>query len=225
MIAFAFIVNFIVVFTRPQSFEPVPSSGALDWLPLLGMIGTTFSVGGAFYQAYLVKEKGWGLGHVRKGLIDSIVSIAMLGIVTAIILLTSWRVFYGHPEFVSFASVGDVARQLEPVFGSWAKIVFCIGILAGGLSSFLINAMIGGTVMSDSMGQGSRLTDRWPLHMTTIALPVSGSEHVIQRVEVFRAHRLANLIGVRVAGEYGQEGTALHVFWLLDACQVDERGR
>ena len=94
----------------------------------------------------------------------------MLGIVTAIILLTSWRVFHGHPEFVSFASVGDVARQLEPVFGSWAKIVFCIGILAGGLSSFLINAMIGGTVMSDAMGKGSRLTDRWPLHMTTIAL-------------------------------------------------------
>ncbi|MCP4506451.1 MAG: divalent metal cation transporter [Fuerstiella sp.] len=172
MMTVAFLVNFVVVMTRPQSFEPVAPSGPLDWIPLLGMIGTTFSVGGAFYQAYLVKEKGWGLADVKAGVIDSVVSISMLGIVTAIVLLTSWRVFYGNPESVTLASVGDVARQLEPSFGASGKIIFCLGIFAGALSSFLVNALIGGTVMSDSIGKGARLQDKWPVHLTVVALLV-----------------------------------------------------
>ena len=73
---------------------------------------------------------------------------------------------------MTLASVGDVARQLEPLFGSAAKMIFCTGILAGALSSFLVNAMIGGTVMSDGLGKGYRLEDRWPLHLTTVALLV-----------------------------------------------------
>lgn len=172
LMTLAFLINFIVIFARPQNFDPVAPTGARDWIPLLGLIGTTFSVGGAFYQAYLVKEKGWGLGDVHKGLTDSIVSMSMLAIVTSIILLTSWRVFYGRPDHVTLASVGDVARQLEPLFGPAAKLIFCSGILAGALSSFLVNALIGGTVMSDSIGKGSRLQDRWPLHLTTVALLV-----------------------------------------------------
>lgn len=170
MMTAAFLFNFAVIFSKPRTYEPVVNQESLDWLPLLGMIGTTFSVGGAFYQAYLVKEKGWGLGDVKEALTDSILSIAMLGGVTSVILLTSWRIFYGHPEPVVLASVGDVAKQLEPLFGSSAKVIFCSGILAGALSSFLVNAMIGGTVMSDSIGKGSRLQDGWPLHMTAVAL-------------------------------------------------------
>ena len=170
MMALAFLVNFVFVFAKPRTYEPVVRLGELDWIPLFGMIGTTFSVGGAFYQSYLVREKGWGLGEVREGLIDSIVSISMLGGITAIILLTSWRVFYGSSETVTLASVGDIALQLEPVFGSTAKIIFCTGILASALSSFLVNAMAGGTIMSDAIGKGARLQDKCPLHLTTLAL-------------------------------------------------------
>ncbi|MFL3658081.1 MAG: NRAMP family divalent metal transporter [Opitutales bacterium] len=172
LMVLAFLINFLVVFLQPQGFEPTLSNQAKDWLPLLAMIGTTFSVGGAFYQAYLVKEKGWGLSETRQGLTDSILSISILGIVTAIILLTSWRVFYGQTQPVNLASVGDIARQLEPLFGPSAKIIFCAGILGGALSSFLVNAMIGGTVLSDSLGMGSKLKDRGPILFTTIALIV-----------------------------------------------------
>ena len=168
----AFLVNFLLVLFNPHSFDRVPSGGSHDLIPLLGMIGTTFSVGGAFYQAYLVRERGWGLGDVRKGLTDSIVSISVLGLITMVILLTAWLTFYGTPGGVVLASVGDVARQLEPLFGAGARYIFAGGILAGALSSFLVNAMIGGTVMSDALGRGSRLSDRWPVHMTAIALLV-----------------------------------------------------
>ncbi len=199
MMTLAFLANFIVIFLKPRDFVAVASTETRDLLPLLGMIGTTFSVGGAFYQAYLVKEKGWGLGDVRKGVVDSVVSISMLGLVTCIILLTSWRVFYGNPEPVKLASVGDVARQLEPFFGSAAKIIFCTGILAGALSSFLVNALIGGTVMSDSIGKGAKLGDRWPLHLTVVAL----------------------LIGMVVAiASLAREGSTVHLITLAQALTV-----
>ncbi len=174
LMSLAFLVNVVVVFIKPRGFEPVPSTSSPELLPLLAMIGTTFSVGGAFYQAYLVREKGWTVADAHKGMIDSMVSISVLAVVTIIILLTSWRVFHGHPNPVDFKSVGDVAIQLEPAFGSVGRIVFCLGILAGALSSFLVNAMIGGTVMSDAIGKGARIEDRWPVHMTVAALATGG---------------------------------------------------
>lgn len=199
MMTVAFLLNFVVIFSKSRSYEPVVPTGDLDWLPLLGMIGTTFSVGGAFYQAYLVKEKGWGPSEVREAFTDSVLSITLLGGVTTMIMLTSWRVFYGHPNPVELSSVGDVARQLEPLFGSAAKIIFCLGILAGALSSFLVNALIGGTVMSDSIGKGAHLRDKWPLHLTAIAL----------------------LVGMSVAiMSLAKEGSTVHLIMIAQALTV-----
>ncbi|QDV45321.1 Divalent metal cation transporter MntH [Stieleria neptunia] len=199
LMTLAFLFNFVVIFVSPPDFERVVPEAAPDVFALLGMIGTTFSVGGAFYQAYLVKEKGWGIGEVRQGLIDSIVSMTVLGLITSMILVTSWRVFYGNPNEVALSSVGDVARQLEPLFGASAKLIFCTGILAGALSSFLVNALIGGTVMSDSLGKGSMLDDKWPLHLTTAAL----------------------LVGMCVAiASLAREGSTVHLITIAQACTV-----
>lgn len=166
----AFLVNFVIVVSqtggRVAQITQLPDSP--DLLPLLGMIGTTFSVAGAFYQAYLVKERGWKVEDMEQGGRDAIASISVLGIVTAIILLTSMFVFF--PDGAKLASVGDVALQLEPTFGLAGKAIFCIGILAGALSSFLVNAMIGGTVLADSFGAGSKMSDKWPVHLTALAL-------------------------------------------------------
>ena len=169
----AFLFNFIAAQLSAPDFEAVKSSEAKgDLFALLGMIGTTFSVAGAFYQSYLVKEKGWGIGDARRGLVDSVASISVLGLVTIVILLTAARTFYGRPEPIVLAGVDDVARQLEPLFGTWSVVIFSVGIIAGAFSSFLVNSMIGGTVLSDGLGKGSRLSDDGPIHMTTLALLV-----------------------------------------------------
>lgn len=168
----AFLVNFLAAHLAATGFDAVKPTDKGDLFALLGMIGTTFSVAGAFYQSYLVKEKGWGLSDAKRGLVDSVVSISVLGLVTVVILATAARTFYGRPEPVVLAGVEDVARQLEPLFGAWATVIFSLGIVAGAFSSFLVNSMIGGTVMSDSVGKGSRLSEGWPIHLTTVALLV-----------------------------------------------------
>ena len=166
----AFLINFFVIYFSPRAYVPVKSGKAPEILALMGLMATTFSVGGAFYQAYLVKEKGWKLLDAKRGVTDSVVSISVVGILSTIILMTAARVFYGRPEPVVLSGVGEVAMQLQPLFGSWAKVVFCLGIFAGAFSSFLVNALVGGTVLSDSLGKGSRLGEGWTLGLTTVAL-------------------------------------------------------
>ena len=63
-------------------------------------------------------------------------------------------------------TVGQLAEQLSGVLGSrGAHLVFCLGLGAASFSSFLANALIGGTLMADGLGQkaevGSRATKAW----------------------------------------------------------------
>ena len=169
---FAFTGNLIVVIFGALDSEAVQktTSRKSDLIPLLGMIGTTFSIGGAFYQGYLVREKGWKLVDWKKGLRDSIFGICVLGIVTSFIFITSVLTFHGRADGFELKSVGDVAKQLEPLFGKGAKVIFSLGIMAGAFSSFLVNAVIGGTILSDSLGKGWRLSDTMPRVLTCCAL-------------------------------------------------------
>lgn len=139
---------------------------------LLGLVATTFSVAGAFYQSYLVREKGWDQSQVRMGLWDSITGISLLGMISLIIMLTSAAALHGVISVDELKSVTDVARQLEPLFGKSATILFALGLFAAALSSFLGNALIGGTILSDGMGWGASMSQAGPRNLTVVALLV-----------------------------------------------------
>jgi len=153
-----------------------------------GMTATTFSIAGAFYQAYLVKEKGWTKNELSKGLMDSITGIAALGLTTMMVMCTAAAVLHGKIEPSELKSVTDVASSLRPLFGDFASILFVLGIFAGAFSSFLVNAAIGGVLLSDGLGLGASLDQKWPKIFTVAALvfgmvvaylaSVSGMDHV-----------------------------------------------
>jgi len=140
-----------------------------DWMALAGLFATTFSIAGAFYQSYLVRDKGWGPADLERGLVDSLVGILVLGFITMVILSTAASTFYGR-EGIELGTVGDVARQLEPLFGGWARWLFSFGILAAALSSFLVNAMVGGQFLADGLGVGGSMQAPWTRHCTALAL-------------------------------------------------------
>lgn len=167
-----------LIFAKPSisgvagGFVPkLPSGGKMaDLLPLLAMVATTFSIAGAFYQSYLVREKQWTTAHLKQGLIDSLAGITALVGITLIILTTAAAVLHGRLDVGELKSAADVALQLKPAFGSAAVILFAQGILAGAFSSFLVNAMIGGTMLADGLGLGSKLDEKWPKVFTVASL-------------------------------------------------------
>ena len=174
----SFIINFF--WASPSAEEAAkglvpdfaPFGDKAQLLVVMGLIGTTFSVAGAFYQGYLVREKGWTVKDLGAGRRDSIVGMCVLVGVTSIIMMTSAAVFSGSIDPADLGDAGAISKQLEPLFGAKAKFIFCFGFLAGAFSSFLVNAMIGGHVLSDGLGLGSRLQGRWSLHATSAALIV-----------------------------------------------------
>lgn len=166
-----FVVN--LAFVQPPIWEIV--KGFVPKLPdgggssdnivmLLGMFGTTFSVAGAFYQIYAVREKNWTRDDLASGIVDSIAGILVLGGISFIIMITSATVLRGS----ELKSVTDVAAQLKPLIGARAEWMFCIGLAAGAFSSLLVNALIGGTALSDSLGLSASVKDA-PVKMFTVA--------------------------------------------------------
>lgn len=148
----------------------VPSFAGLE-LPVLGLIGTTFVVAAAFYQAYLVQQKGWDVNEVRSGIIDARVGSVIMALITIMLISTAAAGLYTG-QAVTLSDPVAVADALEPTFGSFGKAIFCVGLFSAAYSSFLVNSMIGGFILSDGLGLGSQPSDPWTRWLTALALLV-----------------------------------------------------
>jgi Mn2+/Fe2+ NRAMP family transporter len=139
---------------------------------LRAMIGTTFSVAGAFYQCYLVRERGWAKSQLSRRAIDPIVGIATLGGLTWLIMNTAAATLHDRIAADEITDLTSLSASLRPTFGAAASWVFAAGILAGAVSSFVGNALIGGTIMSDAIGRGASASQQGPRALTVVALLV-----------------------------------------------------
>jgi Mn2+/Fe2+ NRAMP family transporter len=121
----------------------------------LALVASSFSIAGAFYQSYLVQEKGWtnsgSKSHEREG----ITGIVILGVITATVLLVGASVLY--PKGIAVNSATEMGMALEPIFGAYATKIFMLGLFAASFSSLLGNATLGGVLLSDALGFGMKL--------------------------------------------------------------------
>jgi len=146
----------------------IPSPGTFD-MALLGLIGTTFVITAAFYQVYLVQQKGWDAQQVRAGIVDARVGSVIMALITIMLMSTAAAGLYTGAA-ITLQDPVAVAEALEQTFGSQGKVIFCLGLFSAAYSSFLINSMIGGFILSDGLGLGSKPTDLAPRLLTTFAL-------------------------------------------------------
>ncbi|MEM6470644.1 MAG: Nramp family divalent metal transporter [Planctomycetota bacterium] len=152
----------------PNIPESQSESTRLDWLNVAALIATTFSVAAAFFQSYQVRQRQWSASDLGPARQDSLVGIATLAFMTMTIVLTAAGALHNRIDAGELTSAVSVAAQLRPLFGDSAATLFSLGILAGALSSFVVNAVIGGAVASDAIGAGSDLQSR-SVRMLTIA--------------------------------------------------------
>ena len=137
-------------------------------LLIASLLGTTFSVAAALYQGNLVREKGWTIADYDRSVGDSVAGVAVLTGVSAIIMITSGTVLRGQPA----NDIGILATQLRPLLGGTAHVLFCVGLLAVAMNPFVINAMIGGSILADAVGKPARLSDPWSRRFTVALLLV-----------------------------------------------------
>ena len=148
----------------------IPSAATID-LAVLGLVGTTFVITAAYYQAYLVRQKGWGVQQLRSGIVDVRIGSVIMAVITVMLMSTAAAGLHeGSGKQVNLSDPAAVAVALEPTFGTTGKTIFCLGLFSAAYSSFLVNSMIGGFVVSDGLGLGSKPTDLGPRVMTTVVL-------------------------------------------------------
>jgi Mn2+/Fe2+ NRAMP family transporter len=135
-------------------------------ISLLGLVGTTFVIAAAYYQAYLVQQKGWTRNEIHDGLIDARVGSVLMAVITLMIMCTAAAVLRGK----TLGNVDEVAEQLAPLFGDLGKPLFCIGLFSAAYSSFLVNSMIGGFILSDGLGLGNKPSGLAPRLLTAAVL-------------------------------------------------------
>ncbi len=198
----------------------VPSLGKSgEMLPVLGLVGTTFVVTAAFYQAYLVRQKGWDIDDVEDGLVDARIGSIIMFLITLMLMSTAAAGLYtGQP--VLLKNPVAVASALEATFGPSAKIIFCLGLFSAAYSSFLVNSMIGGFMAADGLGIGSRPDEMGPRIMTTIAL-LTGML-VGLAVLLFDFDRTPTIIAAQAVTVIASPLVAWVLYWLT--CSRDVMG-
>lgn len=152
-------VSFIVtaVVTQPNfgailkgMFVPtIPEDG---WLTIVALVGTTVVPYNLFLHASLVREKWKGVADMAAARKDTYVSIILGGFVSIAIIISAAAIQDGE---VSNAS--DLAKSLEPLYGSFSKYFLSIGLFAAGITSAITAPLAAAYVARGCFGWDANL--------------------------------------------------------------------
>lgn len=109
----------------------IPSFPEGSGLLIVGLIGTTIVPYNLFLHASSTATKWQGAEHLPEARFDTIISIIIGGIISMAIIITAGSV----SGIGSISGGADLAVQLEPLLGNWARYFIAAGLFAAGISS------------------------------------------------------------------------------------------
>ncbi|MFP8489048.1 Nramp family divalent metal transporter [Gracilimonas sp. Q87] len=111
----------------------IPQASADEFLTVIALIGTTVVPYNLFLHASTVQERYSSFTQLSDMRIENAVGIVLGGLISICVVITSAAAANGSLDEVK--SAADMARQLEPLLGSWAKTFMGIGLFAAGITS------------------------------------------------------------------------------------------
>jgi len=161
------------ILTRPDPFEIlrgllIPDLNSENLLTVVALIGTTVVPYNLFLYTSLVSEK-WGsataLGAMRT---DIGISILVGGLVSMAILVTA-----AGSTTNTLQGVMDLARGLEPLYGSLARYGLGIGLFAAGITSAITAPLAAAFVARQCFGWDPDRKD-WRFRMVWMIVLLTG---------------------------------------------------
>ena len=133
LMSISFIVTALV--TQPNLgavlkglFMPtIPEEG---WLTIIALVGTTVVPYNLFLHASLVREKWKDVNDLKAARKDTYVSIILGGLISIAIIISAAAIKEGEVK-----NAADLAKGLEPLYGSFSKYFLGIGLFAAGITS------------------------------------------------------------------------------------------
>lgn len=153
LMAFAFLATFFAVKADMSllfkgMFTPSLPEGSL--LTVIALIGTTIVPYNLFLHASAVKAKWTSIEDLQYARTDTSIAIGLGGLITILIASTAAASIFGSG--IAIAGVGDMAMQLEPLFGSFSKFMLGIGLFAAGLTSSITAPLATAYAMTEILG-------------------------------------------------------------------------
>ena len=151
--AFAAKPDWGAVFAGMFSFR-VPEGG--DWMTVAALMGTTVVPYNIYLHAASASTK-WGHSGDKEDALansrfDSIISIGLGGIISMAIIICAAATI--HAEGGTISSGAEMAKSLTPLLGSWATVIFGIGLFAAGITSTLTAPLAAAFASSGILGWG-----------------------------------------------------------------------
>ncbi len=202
------------VITKPDLTEVlkgmfVPSTPSGSLLTIIALVGTTVVPYNLFLHASLVSEK-WkspdNLGDARR---DTIIAIALGGIVSMAIIVVA-----SSTSGENVSNVMDLAKGLEPLYGDWAKYFMGIGLFAAGVTSAITAPLAAAYVVNSCFGWKASLKNMKfkAVWMIILFLGVFFMTFNIKPIEVIKFAQIANGILLPII--------AIFLFWVVNRTSV-----
>ncbi|HEV2846523.1 MAG TPA: Nramp family divalent metal transporter, partial [Thermoanaerobaculia bacterium] len=138
------------------------------FLILIALIGTTISPYMQLYVQSSVVEKGVTPDDYRYTRFDVIAGTLAAGSVAVFIIIATAATL--HPQGIEIETAADAARALEPVAGSYAKILFALGLLGASLLAAGVLPLATTYMLSEALGFERGVSRTWseaPIFMGT----------------------------------------------------------
>ena len=191
LMSIAFLITAII--TKPDIIDIlkgfVPQLPDESILTVIGLIGTTVVPYNLFLHASLVKEK-WNspkdLSFAQK---DALIAIILGGIVSMCIIVSAAAI-----QTQELTSAADLAKGLEPLFGSYSKYVLASGLFAAGITSAITAPLAAAYVASGCLGWSSNLKSFKfrAVWIFVLVIGVMSSTSGIKSIEIIKFAQVAN---------------------------------
>ena len=130
----------------------IPTVTASSLLTIMALIGTTVVPYNLFLHADASKRK-WKDQELNQALnnsrVDTAISIGLGGLITLAIMSTSAVAFFGSSMEISSE---NLARQLEPILGSYSSYIFNFGLFVAGITSAVTAPLAASIAVTEALG-------------------------------------------------------------------------
>ncbi len=212
LMSLSFLLTAII--TKPDMLEIVkgmfvPSVPDGSILMIIALVGTTVVPYNLFLHASLVSEKWKSKEDLPIARKDTIISIALGGMVSMAIVIAATAI-----PGKEVTNVMDLAKGLEPLYGNSAKYFMGIGLFAAGVTSAITAPLAAAYVASSCFGWNSGLKELkfrivW---MIILGLGIFFLSFGIKPIEIIKFAQVANGILLPVI--------AIFLLWIVNKSSV-----
>lgn len=192
LMSIAFLVTSIM--TKPDLVDIfrglfIPKVNEGNLLTIVGLIGTTVVPYNLFLHASLVKEKWKSQSDLHYAKKDTIISVAFGGLVSIAIIISA-----ASANIASVSNAADLAKGLEPLFGSFAKYFLSLGLFSAGITSAITAPLAAAYVANGCLGwDGNLKSGKFRMvWMFVLLLGVLFSSLGINPIQIIQFAQVAN---------------------------------